>query len=531
MKYRINKIDGTKIEQTYNVHRIVARVLSYFQFNDEKIKDILWDSELPEIDPIDSFFRIKERIEQAKQSQEKVFVFGDYDADGVCATSLMVRFLRRLSVTTGYYIPNRLKEGYGLNTQMVQLAYEKGYRLIICVDNGVSAFEAMDLAKEQGMDVIIIDHHQFQDNNYDYLLHPALFSEYNQALCGAATVLQLIRYFGMDDDIDWMIAMVATIGDMMPVFYLNRYIIKRGLQALKKKGYLPISALTTKKDMDETVISFDVVPAINSIGRLADRANANNLVEYMLSDDSNTIFQVSKQIIALNKERQQLVNRCVILQPEEMYNTNNYYICMSEQYHEGIVGLLSNRLLNQYHKPSLVITKTEKEYKGSGRSSEGFNIYQSLLKYEKYFKTFGGHTQACGFSVSYENYPLLIEALKKEEKVELQEELIDVIEVEIEDLTLENVEEINRLKPFGQSFQCPYFYIRKMPYENISNLKNDWKKTSFSNTDTVIDVLCFQKEYLTHLKEDHWSDIIVSISINEFRNKKSISMIIQDVLS
>ena len=530
MKYEIIRPDTDERLIGSPLSNLSLRVLSKAALKQEYFDNLFFPAP---VFPDDENLRVvSERIQEAIETEEKIFVFGDYDADGISATSLMVAYLKRQGADVGYYIPNRLKEGYGLTKDKLEMAVEKGYSLVITVDNGVSAYEALDYAETMAVDVIIMDHHIIPgDREYEYILHPDLFENpYFRDMCGAGVVLQYLRYNHADRKKDWILAMVATVGDMVPVFLANREILKKGLQFFNEGAYPALSYLSKKKTTDETGIGFDIVPNINTVGRLADRANVNNLVKFLLLEDETQIIHVANQLKELNKERQQLVKDAKSATPDAQYDFANYKILISKSYHEGIIGLLANACMNEVHKPVIVFAENEKEFKGSGRSPKSYDIHENLSRYKDLFAHFGGHEQACGVTISKENFQQFIELLKNEEAKEIEEEKEEAIAISLEDLTLKSVEELFSFRPFGMDFKLPDFYLRFLPVNNTQILKNEYRKTVTYKNREVVEVLCFNPAFLTHLEADGWHDVIVTLNINEFNGKKNVPMYVKDVL-
>ncbi len=530
MKYEIITPEVSDRLKRYNLQNLSNKVLSNASLNDARFDNLFFHADIFPSDA--SLKKVSERLDKALKDNEKIFVYGDYDADGVCATSLIVGYLKRLNARVGYYIPNRLKEGYGLTREKLGMAIEKGYTLVITVDNGVSAYEALDYAKEKGVDVILMDHHIISgEYSYEYILHPDRFEDpYFRDMCGAGVVLQFLRYRKADRKKDWILAMVATIGDMVPVFFANREIIKRGLMYLNQGEYPALSYLSKRKVVDEGSIGFDIVPNINTVGRLADRANVNNLVRYLLSEEEAEIIHVANQLSSLNKERQSMIKDAKGKAPEERYDLPNYLICVSRDYHEGIIGLLANSLLNEIHKPVIVFARKEDEIKGSGRSPKSFDIYENLSRQKDLFQNFGGHEQACGLTLSPENYEVFLSRLKEEEALSIAEDKEYVLSLQLEELTLSSVEELFRFRPFGVDFRLPDFYLRYLPVNSVQILKNDYRKCNTYHKGETIETMCFRPELLSHLESDGWHDIIVSLSINEFNGRRNVSLNVKDII-
>ena len=415
---------------------------------------------------------------------------------------------------------------------MVENAKQKGYTLIITVDNGVSAHEAIALAKSYQIDVIICDHHIInEDLTFKYLLHPSQFSESYQKLCGAGVVLQLVLYMGFNDDVYWLLAMAATIGDMVEMFDANRYIVKTGLALINKKSYLPINALlNAKQEIDEELIAYKLIPALNTLGRLADQANVNVLVEYLLLKDETKINNTAKQIMDLNNKRKTIVKQSDMGLDDNVYECTNYNLYISDDYHEGVIGLLANRMLQEYQKPILVGTNNHEEIKFSGRSVNGFDIHQQLMKYDYLFNNFGGHQQACGFSLDQAKLPIFIELLKKEEKVIEDKQMVEVIKLDLSDLCIKSVAELNCLRPFGTGIKQPLFTLGNVVVDKYELIKGKYPKATIINQNERIDVISFKALKKEICTDNMLNDIIGKLTINEFQKRKTINILIEDIM-
>jgi len=532
MDYHIKELDYQKYIDEFKVSPLLAKVLAFFDFDSGQLDQIFSDPKPESLTDNQNLARVKQRLDLAKANNEKVFVFGDYDADGICSTTMMVSLLRQLCLTCGYYIPNRLTEGYGLNSVIVEKVKQKGYTLIITVDNGVSAQKAIALANSYQIDVIICDHHIIkEDQKFTYLLHPTQFSESYQKLCGAGVVLQLALYLGFNDDIYWLLAMAATIGDMVELFDANRYIVKRGLDIINKRSFLPINALlNATQEIDEELIAYKLIPALNTLGRLADEANANVLVEYLLLKDDITINNTAKQIMALNDKRKTIVKKSDMELNANGYECANYNIYISDKYHEGVIGLLANRMLQKYQKPILVGTNNNKEIKFSGRSINGFDIHLQLMKYDYLFNNFGGHKQACGFSIDQTKLPIFIELLKKETNIIDNDLCVEVIKLDLEDLSMESIEELNCLRPYGTGIKQPLFTLGDIAVDKYELIKGKYPKAMIINQKDRINVISFRTLKKEMCTDNKLNDIVGKLSINKFQNHKSINIIVEDIM-
>lgn len=483
--------------QRYQIGSLLAKVLDYFQWDANEIQDFLTERKAVDVSGHPVLHKILQRLQLAKEKQEKVFVFGDYDTDGICATAMMVKWLRRLGIETGYYIPNRLQEGYGLNVTRTKQAIEKGYSVIITVDNGVKAYEALEYAKQQAVDCIVCDHHTLEESVDCFALwHPSMIHPDCQYLCGAGCVLQLIKGSTIDCSDFLGLAMVATIGDMMILKDENRWIVQQGLKLLQNGHYPTVNALLNQPPAYATVddIAFQVVPKLNSIGRLADRANVNQVVSYLLCEDPIEIQIIAKQIANINDQRKQMTaQHCEYVNAQQL--DASFIVLADERFHPGIVGLLANKLCKQYHKPVMVVAKKEGEYVGSIRSIEGVNAMECITGIACYLNAYGGHAQAAGLSFDESYFEPIKQYLQTYSYTEL-ESTIDCVEISKEDLQVANIRELFQYGPFGQGVMLPLFcytqpeiqsyqFMKKETYLkwNLAGMEAVW----FSTTNTYSD--------------------------------------------
>ncbi len=438
------------------------KVLRTLEPDPARWKDWLEPKSLASIARETALKEFRSIMEKARQEKQKVFVAGDYDCDGLTATSIMVMALRRFGMETGFYVPDRFREGYGLKPETVQKAADKGYSVLVTVDNGVRQKEALARAQELGLQVIVTDHHLIgEDPVCSLLVHPNTLGENFRTLCGAGLAFECARALGTDDAYLLMLAMVGSIGDMMEVRAETRAIIQLGLQQFNRFPEPHLRALCPSGPVNETDISFQVVPRINSAGRLADHANANNVVRYFLSRDAAAISQFAKQLDKLNTERKNLsawtAKRCEqCLQEEEPF-----LLIKDPEFHEGIVGLAAGALCQAHDKPVAVATAFAGGFKGSMRAPAGFDCVAFFADFPD-FDQFGGHAQAAGFSIAEENWEALesyIRAKMADWKWEKPES--SVLEIEPRELNVASIASLDALRPFGTGFKMPTFVLRE----------------------------------------------------------------------
>lgn len=528
MNYHVCNTDP--LSTNFMGNDFLSKIIDFYRFNDKQLKQIFEEIEIEDISDNVYINKVKDRLSVALLNNEKIFVCGDYDADGICATAMIVNFLRIEGSNCGYYIPNRLKDGYGLSCDLVEKVKQKGYQLIITVDNGVKAHDALKLAESYGMDVIILDHHIIEDRlEHNLIIHPDLLPESYTGLCGAGVVLQLIKSFDHHDPLYEILAMVATIADMVEMFNANRLITINGLQLLNTIGFLPINAILKVNDqINEETIAYQFIPAINTVGRLADIANANVVVEYLLATDPKIIYKTAKSIMELNDKRKNMVNNADN-DKDQTYHLPNYDVFLSDDYHEGIIGLLANRFMIEQTKPTLVGTNNKDTYKFSGRSIKGFDIYESLYQYQSLFSAFGGHKQACGFSISQDRFAEFIELLQKEDKLINDEKSQRVIKIDISELVIDNIELLDKLRPFGTGIKKPLFMLDEQEITKITMIKNRYPKATIKTNTCEIEMISFKKEFVEDNNKTT-KKVVGYLSINEYRGKRSISFLVDDVL-
>lgn len=470
-----------------------------------------------------------ERIHQAQQNHEKVFIFGDYDADGILATTIMVLALKKLNIEVGFYIPDRIKEGYGLNKDKCTLAHEKGYDLIITVDNGVAANEEVMHAQRLGMDVIVTDHHQIaEDSEADIFIHPSDLGTPYSNLCGAGVAFELSRALNTADDYQLQLACIADIADVMKVTGETRAIIQQGIASLNEKPDLRISSLADTFHYDETEIGFQIVPKLNSVGRLANRANANNIVRYFISDEPLEILQMAKQIRQINESRKQISNSMAEHARKNVNPHDPVLLIVDPGYHEGIIGLVANNLCQTFNKPAIVLTSGNDGYKGSMRAPDGFDCMDFLSGFE-HFQTKGGHKGAAGFSLDLKYLDAFKEFVRKKGAVYTwQKEKKKEVVITDEDISVKSIESLDALRPFGPGFEMPVFKLENPKIKRLFDIQNGRHRKY--TLESGLQCMRFnQSEEESKISAARIASFEGSLQINRYQGKKQPSFIIEKI--
>ena len=516
--WKIIDADPADIEQRFHVSALVARVLKASELSDEKIEELLKTDDELKTSQSECVQKACRRIIEAKNHNEKVMIAGDYDADGVCSTAIMKDVLDQLGIINGYYIPDRFKEGYGLRPETVQKAYDKGYTLIITVDNGVKALEAIKLAKALGIEIIVTDHHQIEEEvPADILVHPTLMEPEFAYLSGAGTALEISRFLLHDCPKHTALAAIAAIGDVMPLYRQTRVIVRNGLRALHD-GALPSAAVLVRagQTIDETAVAFQIVPKLNSVGRMNDISNVNTLVPFLLSTDLLQIQTYAAQLETVNTARRTL-SASMADKASAMQTDMDFPVLFDASFHEGLCGLVAGRIANQLHKPCLVLAESNGLIKGSGRSVPGFNLFAFFSEGFDELSAFGGHEQAVGLSFpasDLETFCMKVQKKMSASGFAYQEPEQTAIHIPSEEITLSNIMDLQILSPYPHDIMPPLFAVHDLNAEIVLQSAKV-TKYRFAGTGSDFDGVLFKFRNIDTVENPDW--VIGRLSINKWR--------------
>ncbi|MCD7892191.1 MAG: single-stranded-DNA-specific exonuclease RecJ [Erysipelotrichaceae bacterium] len=540
MKYQIKELKQYKnIQNKYGINSLLAKILDAHNYDEKTLKDFL----NPRLIYHDFSLFLEadmtlDRIHEAIENNEKICIYGDYDCDGILATAILVEAFKELGAQVGYHIPNRYSDGYGLNVDRVKQIAQKGYTLIITVDNGVKAFEAVEMANELGVDVIITDHHQMDMDLPDAcaVIHTKISPDYPfKEISGGFVAYKLASaLLGHQDKYLYSLAAITTISDMMPLLDENRSLVKRGLIFMSEEKYPQLELLLGENQKySSTSISFMIAPKINSFGRLPEICNPNNLVKYFLKDASKELLmKISTLATQINDKRKSMTTQQYNLTKEAI--NDNYLYFASSKVHEGLIGLIASRYTRKYERPSFVMHYDEEShiYKGSARSVDGFSLHEFFMQHQDLLETFGGHDKAGGFSVSEEHYDDLNQAIEKSLSNITLNSIKEVILLDENDLTIHNIESLSRLEPFGQENEVPLFILKNVPIKRMYLLsEGKHLKMDISFQNILIYALYFHHgKDLEAIEAKDQVNIIGTLEVNEFRNTKNINFMIKDII-
>lgn len=508
-----------------------------------------------------------ERIFQAVNKHEKVMIYGDYDADGVCSTAILYKTFKALGLNVDVRIPFRETEGYGLNKTSVQEIIDQGFTLVVTVDCGVSNVKEVELFNQNNVEVIITDHHQEPPElPLAYaIINPSVKScgyPFNK-LCGAGVAFKLVQAIvklqkdyntpvKLPDGFEkWLLDLVAvaTIGDMMPLIKENRSFVKYGLIVLEKTKNIGlkkmIDLVSRGNKVDSQMIGWRVVPRLNAAGRINDASIGFNLLTTQSQPEADRLLQLLEN----NNLQRQKITDDLLKQAEDqvapqLEADKKIFWVIGENWPEGVLGLVAGRITDKYHRPTLVISKKSEgedfKFTGSGRSIIEFDITAGLNQCKDYLAKYGGHPQACGFTaLGEENFKKLRKILSELVESGLKpEDLVPILvvdaKVELKDLTWEILDLLEQFEPFGEANYRPLFAAYSLKVEQIYPVGADAKhlKLLVSQKDhPEIHKLIgfFFGQWLEKLNINDTIDIVFEFGINEWNGNRELQLKIVDI--
>lgn len=490
------------------------------------------------------------RIEKAIDNFERIAIYGDYDADGVTATTLLYTYLTTREANVAYYLPDREKDGYGLNRDAVKRLYDDGTRLIITVDNGISAIEAADYASQLGMDLIVTDHHQVGDTlpNAVAVIDPhrkdctCPYKDWAGVGVAFKLITALEGSFGDEliDDYGDLIA-IGTVADVVPLLGENRLLVKYGLQVMQNSQRPGLDALLRiagvhDKPLTSTRLAFSVCPRINAAGRMK---NARTAVHLLLEEDSEVAHQLAQELDVMNQDRQSIEHE-ILIQAEQQIaqdKTRKYdrvLVVAGENWHPGVIGIVAAKLLEKYGRPTLVLSINGDTAKGSGRSIDGFSLYESLRACSDTLLGFGGHKLAAGLTVETSRIDEFRKAIN-DYAASLDEMPYDTLNLDcrlnpayINEALLETLE---HLEPFGACNPQPIFCLANMEITQISPIGGGkYLRLLLSRKGATVQAVKFGIAAINFpYRVGDVVDLAVRLEKNEYRGSISVSVMVVDV--
>ena len=556
-KWEYYESDDKKVKEIsdkFNISSLLAKVLvNRGIVDDEQIRVFLNPTRNDFYNPFlmpDMEIAVN-RIIKAINNNEKVIIYGDYDVDGITSTTVLKKFLAERGLEVGYYIPNRLEEGYGLNKDAIEDIINQKYTLIITVDCGISGVEEIELCNKFGIDTIITDHHEQleelpralavidakrKDNTYPF-----------RGLAGCGVVFKLIQAISMKlglDDKEYLkyldIVCVGTISDIVPLVDENRVIAKLGLMLIAQTKNIGLRTLIIEsgyKKVDSNTISFGVAPRINACGRMGYQNEALNL---FLTNNIEEARAITLKLNKYNAQRQakekEIFEQAISkLEKEDTNNLNSIVLC-GDNWHHGVIGIVASKIAEKFFKPTILICFEGNEGKGSGRSLPGFDLHGALVSSSKYLEKYGGHEMAVGVTLKKEMYN---DFKKKFEEIAVSKNIKDIVPVikidgivTLKDIKKETIKEIERLEPFGEKNKRPIFVYKNLKIDSIRALsEGKHLKLTLKDDNILINAIGFNLGYLS---EEYTIgdkiDVAGVLEINNFGNQEIVQINIKDIM-
>lgn len=505
------------------------KILEYFNLTEDDYEKLSREVNLNDLPNYLEYKNIEEcakYIHNLVNKKEKILIYGDYDCDGIMSTSIMYLTLKTNDYKPGFYIPFRETDGYGLTKSNIDKFYNLGYKVLILVDNGIKLNSEIDYANSLGMEVIILDHHINEDKLPDakFILHPTLsgFSNINMS-AGTVCFFFSIAYLGLVDEYLLSLGAISTISDLMPMHDKNRTLVKLGLNAINKNKYLNISLLINKKDgnINEKDISMLVAPKVNAIARLVNDNTLFDIVRYFINPNNEEYIKTkSKWIELINSKRKEMVSSYI--KETKIDDSKNSIVIFEKNIKEGLTGLLANKFMQDYKKPTVVLVEENMNpgvYKGSLRSKNGFSINIILEDLKDILLTYGGHENAGGLSLKKENFDEFKEKFEKASSLHPFKDIDDnYIEINLAEITKENYQILNNISPFGYDFEAPKFIIKGLRSDFLKTSKNGEHIYTKLNPNATIVYFNYDK----NLFDYDFINLIGEFDINYFNGKTSV---------
>ena len=557
-KWQIYDIDENKIEEIskkYGLNKLLSTILVNRNIVDEKnIKIFLTPTRKDFHNPflISDMEKAVERIIKAIKEKENVTIYGDYDVDGITSITVLKSFLQDRGLEVNTYIPNRLDEGYGLNNDAISKIAKTGCQLMITVDCGISAIEEIEYANSLGIETVITDHHEpveelpkafaVIDNKRKDSTYP--FRE----LAGVGVVFKLIQAISIklnlkeEEYLKYLdIVCIGTISDIVPLVDENRVITKLGLMLVKQTKNIGLKAIlqvSGYNKIDSNTISFGIAPRINACGRMG---VAEEALDLFLSKNINQVNELARKLNERNRVRQETekeIFESAKRQIEEKnLNQSNTIVVAGENWHHGVIGIVSSKITDMYFKPSILLSFEEDGIgKGSGRSIPGFDLHDALMKCNDCIEKFGGHSMAIGITIKKENFEKLRDKLEKIAIEEHINEIVPVIKIDakvnLSEIDKDMVESLRQLEPFGEGNKMPIFAFKNLKIDSIRALsEGKHLKLTLKDNNFIISAIGFN---MGELVEDYRIgdkvDIVGTLEINSFNGMDSIQINMKDIM-
>ena len=555
-----------------NITKLEALILANRDIVDPKVVDSFIN---PTLEKLHDPFLLKDMekaidlIIETMENGESIRIFGDYDQDGISSTMTLLDGLLYFYDDISYDIPDRVIDGYGISDRMIDRAIQANVSLIITCDNGISAIDQVKRLKENGIKVIVTDHHQVSKKEEgewveqilpqaDCVINPKrLDNTYPfDDLCGAGVAFKLIQalYQRLDGDMEYLYGLLeyvamGTVCDVVSLTDENRIFVREGLKRINNTEKLAIKALVEENSWNREVsaytLGFIIGPCMNATGRLS---TAKLAIDMLMEDDIEKIRTYAKKLVSLNTERKELTNigleKTLEIIKDKKYYNDDIIIVDVENIEESICGIIAGRIKEKFNKPTIIMTQSSQNgiLKGSGRSIEAYNIYKEVFEIKDILESFGGHPMACGLSIRSDKVEEFRQKLNDKSKLK-KDDFVNIINIDaqipIDKLSLEFAESLQRLEPFGKDNPKAKFADKNLFIKNINMIgkNNNTMKMILNKNGRDIEAIKFnaQKDY-KYLSDKFKANIIGNKidavfypDINEFNGRRNLQVKLIDI--
>ena len=559
------KADFQKIGSEFGIDPVIARLIRNRDIQDMKeIRSYLYGTlaEIPSPWKMKDMERAVQILQKKITQKKKIRIIGDYDIDGVTATCILLKGLKRLNANVDTYIPDRVKDGYGMHEQLIDKALEDGIDTILTCDNGIAAAAEIEYAKKEGLTVIVTDHHDipFRDTEdgriwiipkADAVVNPkqndCLYP--NKNICGAVVAWKLIwalyERLGIDSDEIWdflELAAIATVGDVMDLQGENRIIVKEGLKKLSSTSFEGLKALICVNNLEGAEITayhvgFVIGPCINASGRLDTAARS---LELLLADNMEDAMKLADDLYDLNQSRKAMTEQgkeqAIQSIEENNLGKDRVLVVYLPDCHESLAGIIAGRIREAYNKPVFVLTKGSDGVKGSGRSIEAYSMYEELVKCSDLLMQFGGHPMAAGLSMEEKNVELFRRRLNDNCTL-TEQDLIPKIMIDvpmpISYLSKKLTEQLKVLEPFGKGNSKPLFAqknLRAVGIRVLGRNRNVAKMLLIDENGIKMDAVYFgeAQEFVDFAQAHDTISVTYYPEINVFQGRENLQVVIKN---
>lgn len=555
------KADFTAVAERFHISPVTARIIrnrDVIEENDIErylhgtVRDLYNPHLLKDMD------RAAALIMEKIAAGMNIRIVGDYDIDGVCSTYLLYRGISRCGGKVSFQIPERIRDGYGINESIIEKAKADGVDTIVTCDNGIAALEQIRLAKELGMTVIVTDHHEVVRSDDGAQILPDADAVVNpkqedceypfKEICGGVVAYKLVQVLyemaGVSRD-EWAgmleFAAIATVGDVMKLRDENRIIVKWGLKQMQNSRSLGLKALVEACGLDISAltayhIGFVIGPCLNASGRLQ---TAKLALELLLCEDEMAAAEMAAELKILNEERKTMTQdgaEEALIQVESLYADDSVLVVFLPECHESLAGIIAGRVREAWSRPTFVLTRGEDGVKGSGRSIEAYHMYEALCGVQDLLSKFGGHPMAAGFSLREEDVEEFRRRLNRQADLKPEDFIAKVwidVAMPLEYISENLVNELKVLEPFGQGNEKPQFAQKNLSIRSsrvLGKNRNAVKLALVTENGLAMDGMLFTEgdRFMEELEGNRKIDVIYYPDINEYNGNRTLQIVIRD---